>query len=75
MHEAEKLVQEIRSQLTTLQALLNYLESQERLSEEDLRYCRDTLRRAAREMISTSRGRLVSVDVELFKVNQLRREG
>ena len=75
MHEAEKMIQEIRCQLNTLQALLNYLESQERLSEEDLRYCRDTLRRAAREMITTSRGRLVSVDLELFKINQFRREG
>ncbi len=31
MHEAEKLIQEIRSQFQTLQALLNYLESQGRL--------------------------------------------
>ena len=63
MHEAEKLIQEIRSQLKTLQALLHYLESQERLSEEDLGYCRDTLRRVARELITTSRGRLVPVEV------------
>lgn len=74
MHEAEKLIQEIRSQLHTLQSLLSYLESQEKLSEEDLRYCRDTLRRAAREMISTSRGRLASLDMELIKINQFRRE-
>ena len=29
MHEAEKLMQEVRSQVKTLQALLDYLESQE----------------------------------------------
>ena len=63
MHEAEKLIQEIRSHLQTLQALLNYLESQEDLSEDDLGYCRNTLRRVARELITTSRGRLVSVDL------------
>ncbi len=63
MHEAERLIQEIRSQLKTLQALLSYLESQERLSEEDLGYCRDTLRRVARELITTSRGRLVTIDL------------
>lgn len=66
MHEAEKLVQEVRGQLTTLQALLNYLESQERLSEEDLGYCRDTLRRVARELIATSRGRLAALDREIW---------
>ncbi len=65
MHEAEKLIQEIRSQLQVLQALLHYLESQEGWSEEDLTYCRSTLRRVARELITTSRGRLVVMDWEL----------
>ena len=64
MHEAEKLIQEVRTQLMTLQALLSYLESQEKLSEEDLGYCRSTLRRVARELITTSRGRLVVMDWE-----------
>ncbi len=58
MHEAEKTVQEIRNQMKALQALLHYLESQERLSEEDLGYCRSTLRRVARELIAISRGPL-----------------
>ena len=66
MHETEKLIQEIRSQLKALQALLNYLESQEGLSEEDLGYCRSTLRRVARELIATSRGRLVTIDLRAF---------
>ena len=63
MHEAEKLIQEIRSQLQTLQALLNYLESQGNWSEEDVRYAQNTLRRIARELIATSRGRLVTMDL------------
>jgi len=63
MHEAEKLIQEIRSQQQALQALLNYLESQGNWSEEDLGYCRGTLRRAARELITISRGRLATVDL------------
>ncbi len=67
MHEAEKLIQEIRSQLQVLQALLHYLESQGRWSEEDLTYCRNTLRRVARELIETSRGRLGAIDLGLIK--------
>ena len=63
MHEAEKFIQEIRIQLKTLQALLNYLESQGSWSEEDLAYCRNTLRRVARELITTSRGRLVTMEL------------
>lgn len=63
MHEIEKLIQEIRSQSKTLQTLLNYLESQEGLSGEDLGYCRDTLRRVARELIATSRGQLATVNL------------
>ncbi len=66
MHEAEKLIQEIRSQLKSLQALLNYLEGQSGLTEEDLSYCRNTLRRAARELIATSRGRLGGMDVRIL---------
>ena len=63
MHESEKFAQEIRGQIFTLQALLNYLESQGSWNEEDLRYCRGTLRRVARELIHTSRGRLAALDV------------
>jgi hypothetical protein len=59
----EKFTQEIRSQIFTLQALLSYLESQENWNEEDLRYCRGTLRRVARELIHASRGRLGTLDV------------
>ncbi len=62
MREAERLMQEIQSQRKTLEALLNYLESQERWSDEDLWFCRNTLRRAARELISISRGWLDSLD-------------
>ena len=65
MHEAEKLIQEIRSQLQVLQALLHYLESQGSWSEQDLAYCRSTLRRVARELIETSRGRLDAIDFGL----------
>jgi len=68
MHEAEKLIQEIRSLLQALQGMLNYLESQERWSEEDLGYCRSGLRRVARELIAISRGRLVSVDPAAISV-------
>ena len=67
MHEAEKLIQEIRSQLQVLQALLHYLESQGRWSEEDLTYCRNTLRRVPCELIETSRGRLGAIDLGLIK--------
>ncbi len=74
MHEAEKLIQEIRTQLQTLQALLNYLESQGSWSEEDLTYCRSTLRRTARELIETSRGRLGAADVDLLFVKKQRTE-
>ena len=66
MHEAEKLIQGIRSQQQVLQALLNYLESRERWSEEDDQYCRNTLRRVARELIVASRGRLGTVDLKTF---------
>ena len=74
MHEAEKLIQEIRTQLQTLQALLNYLESQGTWLEEDLTYCRNTLRRTARELIETSRGRLGAVDVDLLFAKRPRTE-
>ena len=63
MHEAERLIGEVRQQLQTLQALLHYLESQGLWSEEDLRYCRDTLRRTARELLTISRGHLGSIDL------------
>ncbi len=66
MHDADKFIQEIRGQLKSLQALLNYLEGQEGFTEEDLGYCRNTLRRVARELIATSRGRLASMDVRLL---------
>lgn len=65
MHEAEKLIQGIRSQLQALQGLLNYLESQGRWSEEDLGYCRSGLRRIARELITISRGRLAGFLLEM----------
>lgn len=67
MFEEEKLIQEIRSQLKSLEALLHYLESRERFLEEDESYCRSTLRRVGRELSTTSRGRLVSLDTELFR--------
>ncbi len=64
MHEAEKLIHGIRSQQKLLQTLLNYLESKEQWSNEDDQYCRNTLRRVARELISISRGHLVTVILE-----------
>lgn len=68
MHEAEKLIQEIRTQLQALQELLNYLEGQERWSEEDLGYCRNSLRRVARELIAIGRGRLAAFPFETASV-------
>ena len=68
MHEAEKLMQEVRSQVKTLQALLDYLESQEHWSEEDLSYCRNTLRKTSRDLIATSRGRLVTVNLKTINL-------
>jgi hypothetical protein len=64
MHETEKLIQEIRTQLQALRGLLNYLESEERWSEEDLGYCRSRLRRIARELIEIGRGRLAGFPIE-----------
>lgn len=57
-HESEKVTTAIRHQIKTLQGLLHYLESQGLWSEEDLRYCRGTLRRMARELLLISRGPL-----------------
>ena len=74
MHEAEKLIQEIRSQLQVLQGLLHDLESQGHWSGEDLMYCRNTLRRVARELIDTSRGRLDAVDLNLLFAKRQRAE-
>ena len=64
MHEAEKLIQGIRSQQKLLQTMLNYLESKESWSHEDDQYCRNTLRRIARELIAISRGQLVTMNLE-----------
>ncbi len=62
-HEAEKVILEIRNQQKILQALLHYLESQGLWSEDDLRYCRSTLRRSARELLTISRGALGAIDL------------
>lgn len=63
-HDAEeKVIVEVRHQWRVLQALLHYLESQPLWSEEDLRYCRSTLRRSARELLATSRGPLGAIDM------------
>ncbi|PIQ83024.1 MAG: hypothetical protein COV76_00315 [Candidatus Omnitrophica bacterium CG11_big_fil_rev_8_21_14_0_20_64_10] len=70
MHEAEKLVQEIGGEIRSLQLLLNYLEGQECWTEEDLGYCRNTLRRVARRLVGVSRGRLASLDPGLFRLIQ-----
>lgn len=64
MHEQEKIIQEIREQEKLLQKLLHYLESKERYTEEDDRYCRRTLRQVARELIKLSRGCLVALDLD-----------
>ena len=68
MHETEKMTQEIRCQIQTLQALLNYLENQAAWVEQDLEYCRSTLRRVARGLITISRGRLTSVGFDVLNV-------
>jgi hypothetical protein len=67
MHEADRVIVEIRNQLKTLQALLHYLESQGLWSEDDLRYCRNTLRRSARDLLTISRGPLGSIDLVVMK--------
>ena len=61
-HKSERLVVEIRGQLQNLQALMHYLESQGLWSEEDIRYCRGTLRKVARNLLAASRGGLGSID-------------
>ena len=71
MRDAEKLMQEIRMQLNTLQALSRYLESQENWSEEDMTYCRSTVRRVARELIHVSRGPLGAAEVYRVQVQKL----
>ncbi len=63
MHETDRLIQTIRGQQKTLQALLHYLESQGCWSGEDLGYCRSTLRRVARDLLTISRGPLGAVEV------------
>ncbi len=69
MHESEKVVLAVRSQIQMLQGLLHYLESQGLWSEEDLRYCRATLRRSARDLLMVSRGPLGSVDLVVLTAN------
>ena len=68
MHEQEKIIQEIREQAEFLQKLLNYLESKERYTKEDDRYCRGTLRQVARELIKLSRGCLVALDLDTLGI-------
>ena len=62
-HEAEKLIVGIRNQIQSLQGLQQYLEGQGLWSEEDLRYCRGTLRRVARGLWALSRGPLGAIDL------------
>ena len=69
-HESEKVTTEIRNQIKTLQGLLHYLESQGLWSEEDLRYCRSTLRRMARELLLISRGPLGAIDLVVLATNR-----
>ncbi|MCM8811429.1 MAG: hypothetical protein NC910_00025 [Candidatus Omnitrophica bacterium] len=63
MREMDKLTQIIRSQSKALQALLVYMESQGNWTKEDVSFCRHTLRRVARELISASRGRLGELEI------------
>ena len=70
MHESEKVVLAVRQQIQTLQGLLHYLESQGLWSEEDLRYCRNTLRRSARDLLTASRGPLGSIDLVVLDTNR-----
>ena len=62
MHEAERIIQQVRAPLKALQELLNYLEGQGNWSAEDLGYCKSTLRRTARELLLVSRDELRAMD-------------